>query len=119
MRIIVLQATRSASQAAAEWTMDSWTLVPSAAVAATFAGMLSALSGIGGPPLILMFELLEVPKVSSAKAVSLQCGAFVCMYIPSAPNHMHVLFSLVLQMTNVWEDCLLQGTLEYWNVAGQ
>ena len=65
MRIIVLQATRSASQAAAEWTMDSWTLVPSAAVAATFAGMLSALSGIGGPPLILMFELLEVPKVSS------------------------------------------------------
>ncbi|BDA49843.1 hypothetical protein COCOBI_14-4630 [Coccomyxa sp. Obi] len=55
-------ATRTASQAAAEWTMDSRTLVPSAAAAATCAGMLSALSGIGGPPLILMFELLEVPK---------------------------------------------------------
>lgn len=43
--------------------MDTRTLVCSGAVAATCSGMLSALSGIGGPPLILMFELLAVPKV--------------------------------------------------------
>ncbi len=43
--------------------MDTWTLIGSAALAATCSGMLSALSGIGGPPLILMFQLLAVPKV--------------------------------------------------------
>lgn len=62
--VLQLQVDRSASQRkAAEWSMDTRTLVGSAAVAATCSGMLSALSGIGGPPLILMFQLLAVPKV--------------------------------------------------------
>ena len=33
------------------------------ATAAVFSGCLSALSGIGGPPIILMYELLRVPQV--------------------------------------------------------
>ena len=56
------QAARSASQKAAEWTLDTRVLVGVGAVAATCSGMLSALSGVGGPPLILMYELLAVPK---------------------------------------------------------
>lgn len=51
------------SKTVADWEIDTVTLVSSGAVAATAAGMLSALSGIGGPPLILMYELLAVPKV--------------------------------------------------------
>ena len=56
------QVARSASQKAAEWTLDTRVLVGVGAVAATCSGMLSALSGVGGPPLILMYELLAVPK---------------------------------------------------------
>jgi hypothetical protein len=58
-----VQAARTASQKAAEWKLDTRLLIASGAVAATTSGCLSALSGIGGPPLILMYELLAVPKV--------------------------------------------------------
>jgi len=38
-------------------------LVGAGAAAATCSGCLSALAGIGGPPIILMYELLRVPQV--------------------------------------------------------
>ena len=71
-----VQATRSASQKAAEWSLDTRVLVGVGAVAATCSGMLSALSGVGGPPLILMYELLAVPKVRAC----LQSTAYMVSY---------------------------------------
>ena len=66
MAATLWQATRTASQKAAEWTLDTRVLVSVGAVAATCSGMLSALSGVGGPPLILMYEMLAVPKVRAS-----------------------------------------------------
>ncbi len=54
---------RSASQKARHWTIATPKLVGAGALAGTSAGCLAVLSGIGGPPLILMYELLAVPKV--------------------------------------------------------
>ena len=54
---------RSASQKARQWTIATPLLLAAGALAGTSAGCLATLSGIGGPPLILMYELLAVPKV--------------------------------------------------------
>lgn len=48
---------------AEEWSVGSVKLLSSCAVAATFSGLLGTLSGVGAPPLILMYEILRVPKV--------------------------------------------------------
>ena len=63
------QMLRTASQKAAAWKVDTRLLIGSGAVAATCSGVLSALSGIGGPPLILMYELLAVPKARTVLPV--------------------------------------------------
>ena len=54
---------RSASHMARHWTIAAPKLIGAGALAGTSAGCLATLSGIGGPPLILMYELLAVPKV--------------------------------------------------------
>ncbi|CAL5220614.1 g2656 [Coccomyxa viridis] len=53
---------RSASHKARHWTIATPKLIAAGALAGTSAGCLATLSGIGGPPLILMYELLAVPK---------------------------------------------------------
>ena len=53
---------RSPSHKARTWTIKTPKLLGAGALAGTSAGCLAALSGIGGPPLILMYELLAVPK---------------------------------------------------------
>ncbi len=47
---------------AREWRISTLLLVGTGATAATCSGCLAALAGIGGPPLILMYELLRVPQ---------------------------------------------------------
>ena len=59
---------RSASQKARQWTIATPVLLTAGALAGTSAGCLATLSGIGGPPLILMYELLAVPKVIPCSA---------------------------------------------------
>jgi len=48
---------------ARDWRVSTKLLVGAGAAAATCSGCLSALAGIGGPPIILMYELLRVPQV--------------------------------------------------------
>ena len=48
---------------AREWRVSTPLLVGVGATASVCSGCLSALSGIGGPPIILMYELLRVPQV--------------------------------------------------------
>jgi len=55
---------RTASQRAREWTIATPKLLTGGILAGTSGGCLATLSGIGGPPLILMYELLAVPKAS-------------------------------------------------------
>lgn len=65
---------RTASQKAMAWTIGTKKLIASGSLAGTSAGCLAALSGIGGPPLILMYELLAVPKVPQLCPFT-QCSA--------------------------------------------
>lgn len=57
---------RTASQRATEWTISTPKLLTGGILAGTSGGCLATLSGIGGPPLILMYELLAVPKASDS-----------------------------------------------------
>ena len=69
---------QSASQKARQWTIATPLLLAAGALAGTSGGCLATLSGIGGPPLILMYELLAVPKVfpvpHEAKGSAAACG---------------------------------------------
>lgn len=67
---------RTASQKARQWTIATPVLVASGALAGTSAGCLATLSGIGGPPLILMYELLAVPKVTPCFASGQGPGSY-------------------------------------------
>ena len=54
------------------WRVSAPLLVGVGATAAVCSGCLSALSGIGGPPIILMYELLRVPQAR------FQCETCIC-----------------------------------------
>ena len=77
---------RTASQKARQWTIATPVLVASGALAGTSAGCLATLSGIGGPPLILMYELLAVPKVIPCSASGHRHGS----YAPPASIAEHI-----------------------------
>ena len=54
---------------AREWRIPMLLLIGTGATAATCSGCLAALAGIGGPPLILMYELLRVPQARPSSSV--------------------------------------------------
>ena len=58
---------------AREWRVSTLLLVGVGATAAVCSGCLSALSGIGGPAIILMYELLRVPQVQLGSRGSVVC----------------------------------------------
>ena len=82
---------RSASQKARLWTIATPLLLTAGALAGTSAGCLATLSGIGGPPLILMYELLAVPKVTPCPA----SGQGLSSYAWAVPTSGRVIFHVL------------------------
>ena len=51
----------------------AWKILATGSVAGTLSGLMGTLAGQPGPPLILMFALLKVPKVQSCCLCVLSC----------------------------------------------
>lgn len=51
----------------------AWKILAAGSVAGTLSGLMGTLAGQPGPPLILMFALLRVPKVLLSHALSIIC----------------------------------------------
>ncbi|KAK9828094.1 hypothetical protein WJX81_003675 [Elliptochloris bilobata] len=99
------------------WRVSTPLLIGVGATAATCSGCLSALAGIGGPPIILMYELLRVPQAvvratsTTTNLVSIKFLTYLAMGAATWDDLPLYLVAITCSVTGLQAGAWLAGRL--------
>ena len=89
----------------------AWKILGAGSVAGTLSGLMGTLAGQPGPPLILMFALLKVPKVLTSSTCSTSDGNGILLLCANAADLSTNLHANIQPDTNSKSQHVLQCAL--------